>query len=957
MPRMIILDGNSLINRAFYALPPFTSAQGQATNAVHGFLSMLFKLYMERKPEYWLVAFDKTKALVRIEQYPLYKAQRKETPELLRPQFGYVKEILRELGIPMLEVEGYEADDIIATVAVRAAQDSGSLDVEIYTGDKDAFQLISPQITVCMTRKGISEIEEFNEAHLYEVYQLLPGQIPDLKGLMGDSSDNIPGVPGVGEKTALKLLWQYGSLENVLDHAAEVSGKKLPVTLQEHADMARLSKKLATVLYDTPLEYALENYAFCPPDGAKASVILGKFSLNMVKKLFSKAFGLESAKSAEGTGSVEMPVEVATEEFDVFGSEREFEDPVPDSASMPLDQASGLPLCPGPKTWKKLSADEGWRLLAAWPQDKPLALAYRFLGESPHKGVWSHLGFSDSEQHVSIDRTQCSTDNLETLRRVLQDGKTPKIVADSKSLEYVLGNEGWTLHGLDMDMSLAAYLINSNLGNYKPADILPHNAPFSASKAGELFQGVLFEAESGAGAGVGAGAGSGGESGGESEPNPDLGPDLGQEAALFSAVWPGFRTRLTELGLMPLLNTLEQPLAPVLNEMERYGIAVDSSHLEEMGSQVVQQLTDLEKEIYSLATVEFNINSTQQLGKILFETLGLPPVKKTKTGYSTDADSLAELCPLHPIVDKILLYRHLGKLNSTYIKGLNSQIVEGRIHTTFQQMATATGRLSSVEPNLQNIPIRLDMGRRLRRAFTPSRPGWKLFSADYSQIELRILAHYSEDKLLCEAFHKEEDVHTRTASEIFGIPLAEVTSQRRRQAKAVNFGLIYGLTDFGLARDLGIPRSEAKVYTAQYFKRYLGVKRYLEESVMAAKETGEVRTLLNRLRRIPELKHPSRNVRQFGERIAKNTPIQGTAADIMKLAMLRVAKQITSLKLEAVMLLQVHDELLFEVAPDALPALAGHVKEIMENIYRLSVPLVVDCSVGDNWYDMEEYNA
>jgi DNA polymerase-1 len=389
--------------------------------------------------------------------------------------------------------------------------------------------------------------------------------------------------------------------------------------------------------------------------------------------------------------------------------------------------------------------------------------------------------------------------------------------------------------------------------------------------------------------------------------------------------------------------------------MERHGIAVDSAHLNEMGGGIIRQMAELEKDIYSLAAVEFNINSPQQLGKILFETLGLPPIKKTKTGYSTDADSLEELRPLHPIVDKIQHFRQLGKLSSTYVKGLNTQITGGRIHTTFQQTATATGRLSSVEPNLQNIPIRLELGRRLRQAFGPVNPGWKLFSADYSQIELRILAHYSEDDLLSQSFHNKEDVHVRTASEVFSIPIDDVTAAMRRQAKAVNFGLMYGLTDFGLARDLGIPRGEAKAYTEQYFKRYLGVKRYLAETVLSAKETGDTRTLFNRIRRIPELKHPSRNVRQFGERIAKNTPIQGTAADIMKLAMLRVFDQMDPS--EAVMLLQVHDELLFEVAPGALPAFARRVKDTMENVYRLSVPLVVDCSVGDNWYDMEEYYA
>ncbi|MCL1791743.1 MAG: DNA polymerase I [Peptococcaceae bacterium] len=927
MPKMIILDGNSLMNRAFYALPPFTSAQGQPTNAVHGFLSMLFKLYTERKPDYWFVAFDKTKAHVRIDLYADYKAQRKETPELLRPQFGFAKEILRELDIPFLELEGYEADDIIACVSTQAAEDD--LDVEIYTGDKDMFQLICPKITVCLTRKGISEIDEFDEARLYEVYQLMPGQITDLKGLMGDSSDNIPGVPGVGEKTALKLLWQYSTLENVLAHASEVSGKKLSASLQEHAELARLSKKLATVICDVPVEHPLESFVCHNPDTLKALAVFKRYSLNMVQKVYLKTF----KPDLTGAGSAHEEASPVSEEFEVFGnsdfsgnpdSSGNSDNPDSSASSLSIDETSGLPLCPK-KEHRPLSADEGFGLLADWPPGNPLAVSYRFVGDSPHKGSWIQLGLAGDDWRMTVERDQHSDEEMNILRRVLGDRSVPKTVADSKTLTYVLGNDGWDLQGVEMDLSLAAYLINANLGNYRPTDILLEEPDVSGKAEVFAVAGGLF------------------------------GPDPGTEAALMQGVSSRFGIRLADLGLLPLLTTIEQPLVSVLCTIERRGITADAAHLAEMGETIAHQLVELEKEIYDLAKVTFNINSPQQLGRILFETLGLPPVKKTKTGYSTDADTLEELRPLHPIVDKILHYRQLGKLNSTYINGLQGQISDGKIHTTFQQTATATGRLSSIEPNLQNIPIRLEVGRRLRQAFTPGQPGWKLFSADYSQIELRILAHYSEDERLCRSFQEAEDVHTRTASEVFEVPIAEVTGEMRRQAKAVNFGLMYGLTDFGLARDLGIPRGEAKKYTEQYFRRYMGVKRYLEEAVWSAKETGEVRTLFNRLRRIPELKHPNRTIRQFGERVAKNTPIQGTAADIMKLAMLRVQEQMESL--EAAMLLQVHDELLFEVAPQALPALAHMVKTTMENVYRLSVPLVVDCSVGDNWYEMEDYYA
>ncbi len=870
MPRMVILDGNSLAYRAFYALPPLTTADGRPTNVLHGFLTMLFRLEHEQHPDYWVVAFDKTKATVRIEQYAEYKAQRKETPEGLRPQFDYLKEILTEMDVPMLELAGYEADDLIAAITKQA--EAQGMETQIYTGDKDALQLISPRTNIFLTKKGISEVERYDENALWERYQLRPHQIIDLKGLMGDTSDNIPGVPGIGEKTALKLLWEFETVEGVLANVDNISGKKVQSNLKEYADQALLSKTLATMLTEVPLAFLSEDFVYRRSKATKVLPVLQKYDLKNVTRLWQ-----ERHKDDEG------PISESEEAF--------------------------------LKDWpERTLTEEGW--LAQFEQWQsnctPLTIACRYEGTGLQGGHWLEWGVATSGNTYTLTRDEASLGVIKAWLELMGSEKVPKTLADSKTVALLLASDGIDLKGLALDLSLASYLIQSSRPKFAPLDLVKEYVPNQAA----------FE-------------------------------NVREEAAALAQVAPKFEEEINSLGLSELLHTIEEPLCMVLAQVEKHGIAVDSEQLTSLGDGISLTLKQLEHDIYALAEETFNINSPKQMGTILFEKLGLPTAKKTKTGYSTDAETLEELRLAHPVVAKILDYRQLNKLMSTYVNGLLAQIKEGRIHTTFQQTVATTGRLSSTEPNLQNIPIRLEQGRLLRKAFHPTEPGWVLLSADYSQIELRILAHYSQDPLLCESFALGQDVHTRTAAEVFGISLDAVTSNMRRSAKAVNFGLVYGLTEFGLSRDLGIPRKESKFYIEQYFKRYGGVKRYLEEVVAQAKKDGQVRTLLNRLRRIPELLSANRVQRQFGERIAMNTPVQGTAADIMKLAMIKAAEAIKPFR--AAMLLQVHDELLLQVAPEDLESVAHILKDKMENAYPLSVPMTVECKVGPNWYEMQPF--
>ncbi len=915
MPKMLILDGNSLANRAFYALPVLTTPDGRPTNVLHGFMMMLLRLQAEQKPDYWLVTFDKTKAHVRIEQYEHYKAQRKETPEGLRPQLDYLKEVLAGFSVPILELAGYEADDLIATVT-RQAEAKG-WEVLIYTGDRDALQLISPQTQVLLTKKGISEVELFDEERLWERYQLTPRQIIDLKGLMGDASDNIPGVPGIGEKTALKLLWEFKNIENVLANRDKISGKKLAHCLEVYADQAMLSKRLATMITDTPVEFTLEECAYKQPQSAAVLGVLHKYSLRNVERLWRERYGGNLAIEDDGginppetTGSVDSGVnKLATRSKE--HQPRPFSFGTAELWGPRGDQTKGDAQFAADWPERSLREEEWLEQFQKWrTPETVIVLAYRFLGNNPEQRRWQEWAIAAAGEVFAFARETISPAVEQAFYELLSDPGVRKIVADSKELYTILAAEKIALKGIALDLGLAAYLLNSARTKFDPWELVR----------------TYY-----------------------SDQLPLV--STAQEAAALAQVVPRYVAEINELGLADLLRDVEQPLALLLAKMELHGIAVDSEQLKAFGQELKLALKSLEQEIYSLAEEQFNINSSQQLGQVLFEKLGLPPAKKTKTGYSTDAETLEDLRAAHPVVEKLLEYRQLSKLMSTYVDGLLAQVHEGRVHTTLQQKVTTTGRLSSTEPNLQNIPIRLEYGRQLRKVFKPTEKDWLLLSADYSQIELRILAHYSRDEVLCESFTLGQDVHARTAAEVFGVPISEVTPDLRRKAKAVNFGLIYGLTEFGLARNLGIPRKEAGFYIEQYFARYSGVKRYLEEIVKLAQQEGQVRTLMQRMRRIPELYSSNRNQRLFGQRIAMNTPIQGTAADIMKAAMLWVDEGLKDL--QAVILLQVHDDLLLQVAPAELEVTAAIVKEKMENAFELSVPLIVDCKAGPDWYDLK----
>lgn len=875
----LVVDGNSLVHRAFHALPILANVQGTITNAVYGFTVMLFKVLGEQKPAYAAVAFDKGKPVFRAQRYPDYKGQRPEISPQLAPQFDLVKRILAALRVPIFELEGFEADDLLGTLVCRAGKEG--LDSLILTGDRDALQLLAPRVKVLLTRKGISQMEIYDMTRLLAEYDLAPEKMADLKGLMGDKSDNIPGVPGIGEKTALDLLHRFGSLENVLAHLDEVPRKKTAELLAAYADQARLSRELATIDCQVPLDVDWPACRLGEPDYPALLEIfreLGFVSLIPEVEARMGALGIESA-----------------------GDERETED----------------------SWWQALLNPEELRSLAAAlaagdsqvaevaifvERDKcgrPLAVGLAFPGKLP--------AAMELPSEIHPER------GLSGLAPLLAAGDIALYWHDVKAAAVQLAGGGLAVRPPAHDTMIAAYLLNPGNDRYSLPQIAAEhrgwNKPEVAGPAGMAAWGA--------------------------------------EAVRETA--PILEEKLRQSGMADLYHQVELPLALVLAEMELTGIGLDLAELEKIGVELAGGMETVAREVYELAGESFNLNSPKQLADILFGKLGLPPLKKTKTGYSTSAEVLEELALDHPIAAKILEYRTLMKLKSTYIDGLAPLVnpETGRLHTTFHQTVTATGRLSSSEPNLQNIPVRLELGRRIRRAFIP-RPGWVMLAADYSQIELRILAHMSGDENLIRAFREGEDIHTRTAAEVLGVAPQEVTPQMRRQAKAVNFGIVYGITDYGLGRDLGIPRGEAADFIASYFDRYPGVREYTRQVVAQAKEQGYVTTLLGRRRYLGELFSSSYPARKFGERMAMNTPIQGSAADLIKLAMVRLDRAMKEKGLAAKMLLQVHDELIFEVPPAEVATLAALARDYMETAMELTVPLKVDLMAGPNWYDLED---
>ena len=842
--KLMLIDANSLLYRAFFALPPLVNSKGQPTGAVYGLVNMLLKLLEQYTVDYAVAAFDLPGPTRRSEEYSEYKANRPPTPFELRSQVQIAREVLEALGIQCIDGEGYEADDLVGSMAARATE-AGYFSW-IVSGDRDILQVAGERTSVIMTHKGISQTTVYDPGAVVEKYGVAPAQIVDIKGLAGDVSDNIPGVPGIGEKTASKLIAQYGSVAGVYENLDQLKGK-LRENLERYRDQAFLSRSLAEIDTWAPLPGAW------PPNRLKRDN----------KSLYRLLKGLEFNSLLERLALVNY--------WDV--------------------QVEGT------------SASEVDEEIFS-----PARLAVLLNGETLAVGgegrAWL---FSGDAFAVAAQRLE------EFLSR-----ETTLVTDDAKKIYRFVFDREIQLKARVHSCQLAAYLLKPGSDMGIPA----------------LVRSWLEKAV---------------------DPDQWRGAEYGAAyASLLPELWKSLDAGLAESQAWDLYEKIELPLSRVLARMERTGIAVDIRELEPIGAELEAKIATLDAQIQLLAGWEFNVNSPKQLGEVLFERLGIPPVRKTKTGYSTDAAVLEAISERHEIVPLILEYRQLVKLQSTYIQGLKDVWDEetGRVYTNFNQMVTATGRLSSTEPNLQNIPVRLEEGRRIRRAFVPGGGYQRLLAADYSQIELRILAHISGDAALLEAFHRGEDIHRRTAAEIFGVGLDEVSESQRRGAKAVNFGLVYGQTDFGLASSLGIGRQEAADYISAYFRRYPGVKQYMENTVARAKKDGFVTTLFNRRRYLPEIGSRNFQRRSFAERTAINTPIQGTAADIIKLAMVEVERRLEGEGLVSRMLLQVHDELVLETTTEELKRVAKLVTAAMEEIVPLDVPLVVEVKTGTNWYNL-----
>lgn len=884
---LMVIDGNSLIHRAFYALPLLTTKDGIYTNGAYGFLAMLHKLREDYPIDYICVAFDKKGPTFRHQAFEEYKGTRQSTPNELSQQFPIIREILTAMNIAQLEIDGYEADDIAGTLSKYGEENN--LNVILVTGDKDYLQLASDTTKVLLTKKGITELKEYDQDIFIEEYGITPKQLIDLKGLMGDKSDNIPGVPGIGEKTGIKLLKEFGSLENLFEKIHQVSGKKTRETLSSNKDSAFLSKKLAEIIRTVPLEFSLEDLKAKEPDWERLKEIYIKLEFNsLLSKLPNSGIEEES--------TIEYKVD-----FEI----------VEDNNYEPILESLKDSKC---LYFKFLFEDD------------------RYIN-SPILGVGMKVG--DSIPYY-IDFSKNSIEEFaNTFGKLFEDDEVDKVGHMVKMDIYALLKLGIDIKSIVFDSMIGKYLLNPAQSSYSIRELAKEYLNINVIDEEQL---------------LGKGK------------NKKSFKDLGlQKRAEYismildvvSKIREPITKSIAEQHMEELYYQVELPLAKVLAHMEHCGFTIDLDVLKQLGDGYKEEIEKLTREIYELAGEEFNISSTKQLGTILFDKLKLPVIKKTKTGYSTDAEVLEKLKGQHDIIEKILRYRQLVKLQSTYIDGLINVVDKNtsKIYSTFNQTVTNTGRISSQDPNLQNIPVKTEEGREIRRAFVPQNDEYVLVDADYSQIELRVLAHISQDPKLIEAFYHDEDIHTKTASQVFNIPKEEVTPIMRSRAKAVNFGIIYGISDYGLSRDLNISRKEAKQYIENYLNNYEKVKSYMEDIVNQGKETGYVETILNRRRYIPELKSKNFNIRSFGERIAMNTPIQGSAADIIKVAMVRVFNELKRRKLKSRLILQVHDELIIETHKDETEQVKELVKDTMENCVELRVPLKVDLKVGDSWYE------
>ena len=845
----LIVDGNSLMHRAFHALP-LMDADGIYTNAVYGFLSMLLKVVREENVQYLAVCFDEHGPTFRHTVYADYKAGRKETPPELRQQFGTIMPLLDELGIRRYSLQGWEADDLLGTLSLQGAA-AGAAPL-LLTGDRDALQLVGGGTELMFTRKGISETIRFDPSKVYEEYGFTPEQVTDWKGLAGDASDNIPGVPGVGDKTAVKLLQEYGTLEAVLENAGWVKGK-LGEKLSAFADQARSSKELATIRRDAPVRFSLEECAL--PDLKKGIPALKKLKLNsLVRRL----------EAGEGAPD---------------GAEKSKMEFLPFEDAVRLESAEAI------RAWLEETADGGFLCLHL----------------SENAATLARRGGKRAEAVLGGDLLNPGLDPAEVLKALHAEiAKGEAVVHDGKAWLHRLDRCGLEApETFGWDTMLAAYLLNPQEKSYR----------------------------------LGA-----------------LCPDAPEDAASLCSLAEWQRAEVEKNGMARLMREIEMPLSFVLFRMEREGFTVDTALLRELGKKYTAEIERRRQEVIAAAGVSFNLNSPQQLGEVLFERMKLPHGKKTSRGYSTSAEVLEGLRFDAPeVIEPLLRYRQLAKLNGTYVEGLLPLADrEDRVHSTFDQTATATGRISSSEPNLQNIPVRTEEGKEIRGAFLP-RKGWVLVDADYSQIELRLMAHFSGDEALVDAFRNGEDIHARTASEIFDVPPEWVTPELRSRAKAVNFGLIYGISGFGLSRNTGVSRKEAAEFISKYFETYPGVKRFMDRTAADGAEKGYAETLMGRRRYLPELRSPNAQVREFGKRAAMNTPVQGTAADIIKLAMVRIDRALREAGMKSRLILQVHDELILECPPEEAEKAGELLREAMEGAAALRVPLVADVHRGANW--------
>ncbi|KOR13446.1 DNA polymerase I [Staphylococcus carnosus] len=874
MGKLVLIDGNSLSFRAFYALPLLTNRAGIHTNAVYGFAMLLEKIKKEEQPTNFLVAFDAGKTTFRHETFGDYKGGRQKTPPELSEQFPLIRQLLDAYQIKHYELENYEADDIIGTLSKEA--DKAGIQTIIVTGDRDLTQLASDNVTIYYTKKGVTDVDHYTPEFIAEKYNgLKPSQIIDMKGLMGDTSDNIPGIAGVGEKTAIKLLNQFETVENLYEHIDEVSGKKLKEKLENGQEDAFMSKQLATIKRDSPIEVSLKDTKL--PDDVDQTAKIDLFKELDFKQMLNQ---------------IDVSAEDKTEEKREYEVEHNFE-------NINFNDLSEASI--------HFEVDEG---------DYLTADILKF-------------GIQADGHFVVINAEQIN--DYPELVEWLENDQTRKRVYDAKKTYAEAHRLNIDIKNVSFDIMLASYILDpsrsiddvySVVHNYGQNYVAEEVNIYGKGRKRQIPEDEVLDTY------------------------------IASILDAISESTPIMYDQLEEFNQLDLFESLELPLARILGEMEELGIYTDVDELKEMEKEIQGKLDTLITRIHDAAGEDFNINSPKQLGVVLFENLKLPVIKKTKTGYSTAVDVLEQLQGEHPIIDDILEYRQLSKLQSTYIEGLQKVIQnDHRIHTHFNQTLAQTGRLSSVDPNLQNIPVRLEEGRRIRKAFKPAEPGNVILSADYSQIELRVLAHITQDESMIKAFREGHDIHTATAMKVFGVEPDEVDSLMRRQAKAVNFGIVYGISDYGLSQSLGITRKAAKQFIDDYLDSFPGVKQYMSDIVKDAKAKGYVETLLHRRRYIPDITSRNFNRRSFAERTAMNTPIQGSAADIIKLAMVNFDKEIKNKDFHAHLLLQVHDELIFELPEEEVEAFSAFIEDIMDNAIDLDVPLQVDTNYGPTWYD------